>query len=466
MASNFSTEEVGNELRRRRAIFECLTCGAQGNKKTTEDHLIRRHLLENPPFSCKCGSKFARQTKAKSHVQSKHDGEMYGNLITPTEVPPLVQSMARNFRHEEALAFCARKLEAAVAQANSSQPQPRSEKKRPAEGEDAPPTKKLVAAAKTRPPALKAAAETESAKPTQPNKKPAAKVQVVKPAPPVEEPVAGASSTAHPKSLPKSAPKSAPKAAQKSTPKSTPAATTPATSAAPVGNLVPSFSPLPPTPTTSLVLSPWSTPRLTLHAPEGDELLRSEAGSLCAEPAPTLVAMIHEVLANQRLHTEPLDKLEKAQREHHQKMEEELRTCQVAISVLQDKLDGLEDPLQAVTNNTRSAQGESKKCMEKLNVFMANITSCKADCRKCLEKLATVAADVASCKGELRHSSTQETRDATRLKALVGEVGEGVRRGLEAMEGCPWYSNIAMPPDGRRPPDGTSTCECSRPKST
>ena len=55
-----------------------------------------------------------------------------------------------------------------------------------------------------------------------------------------------------------------------------------------------------------------------------------------------------------------------------------------------------------------------------------------------------LVSDVATCKGELRHSSTQETRDTTRLKALVREVGEEVRRGLEAMEGRPWYSNIAM----------------------
>ena len=63
--------------------------------------------------------------------------------------------------------------------------------------------------------------------------------------------------------------------------------------------------------------------------------------------------------------------------------------------------------------------------------------------KKCWEKLGAVASDLASCKGELRHSSTQEMRDANRMKAFVREVGEGMHRGLEAMEGRPWYSNIA-----------------------
>ena len=49
----------------------------------------------------------------------------------------------------------------------------------------------------------------------------------------------------------------------------------------------------------------------------------------------------------------------------------------------------------------------------------------------------------AASKAELRYSSIQETRDDIRFKALVREVGEGVQRGLEAIDGHPWYSSIA-----------------------
>ena len=141
---------------------------------------------------------------------------MYGNSITAAEVPPFVQSMVRKLRHEEALAFCARKLEVAAAQVSAPQWQARPDK-RPVKGADAPPLKKPVAATKPAPPGLAA-------------------------------------------------------------PKSGPAAATPATNAVPVKSFVPPFSPLHPTPKASRVLSPWSTLCLTLHAPEGDGTLAVRGG--------------------------------------------------------------------------------------------------------------------------------------------------------------------------------------------
>ena len=65
--------------------------------------------------------------------------------------------------------------------------------------------------------------------------------------------------------------------------------------------------------------------------------------------------------------------------------------------VLQDKLNWLEEPLQALTNKAHSAQCESRKCMEKLNAFTADVSSCKSDGKNCLEKMASLASDVAPC---------------------------------------------------------------------
>ena len=137
MTSVVDTVLVKQEYDRLAPLYQCRNCSRQGQEKSIEDHIVKRHLVGDAPFRCKeCSATFARRDTARGHNTRQHPGKVFPDAVEccPEARATLLSKYARVMTREEGLAYChdrlalqQRKACSKATSQSQSQPQPPKE---------------------------------------------------------------------------------------------------------------------------------------------------------------------------------------------------------------------------------------------------------------------------------------------------------------------------------------------------